>query len=197
MATALRATLIASLAGFFLPGAQALPAGDDDRLERRQTVVSTEDRPNGHRWTRARILVQAPVAVVWDTVHEERKRDPDLAYSKVLSQEHNRATLEQKFVLIPVIGAATCVLANEEKPLERIDYWLLKSDRFKAMEGSWVLKPHHNGKSTILELSTYIDTGFPVPRNIMDAITARKLERRLGNVRRMAEGNHKQLAHQP
>jgi len=175
------------------PGARAADS-EQTRLMKGNTIISSETGATGNRRVKAKILIQASPDIVWTSVHEERKHDPDLAYSKVLNQENNRATLEQKFAFLPVIGTAVCVMANEEKPGERIDYWLLKSDRFKAMEGSWVLTPHDGGKATVLELSTYIDMGYPVPRAFMDTITSRKLERRLNNVRVVAEKSQR-LAH--
>ena len=157
-------------------------------------VVSSELKQTGRRWVKARILINATPEVVWNAVHEERQSDPDLAYSKVLTQEQNRLTLEQKFAFLPVIGTATCVMLNEEVPFQRIDYRLLKSDHFKVMEGSWVLTPHQEGRATILELSTYLDLGYPVPRAFMDGITSQKLQRRLSSVKVLSEKLQGQLA---
>ncbi len=164
------------------------------RLLKGHPVVSCEKKPTGHRWVKATILINARPDIVWHAVHEERKSDPDLAYSKVVSQEHNRLTLEQKFAFLPVIGTATCLMLNEEVPHERIDYRLLKSDHFKAMEGSWVLTPHSEGHRTILELSTYLDLGYPIPRTLIDGVTSQKLQRRLTNVKLMSEKLQSQIA---
>lgn len=149
-------------------------------------TTATADRPR----VKAQIVINAPREVVWQSVHEERKHDPDLAYSKILKEEPNATTLEQKFVLLPVIGTAVCVMDTAEVPLQRIDYKLVKSDRFKAMEGSWVLTALEDGKKTALELSTHIDLGMPVPRAFMNAVTAKKLEKRLNRVKQMAETTH-------
>ncbi len=166
-----------------------------------EAVVTSEKRAGDKVWHTAKILVKAPPKVVWETVHEERKKDPDLAYSKVLEQGVNECRLEQKFVLIPIIGAAVCEMHNSEVPLQRIDYKLLKSDRFRSMEGSWVLTPTDEGRHTLLELSTHLDLGMPVPGPIMNTVTSKKLARRLGNVKKMAEHHHAQVAsqnsHQP
>jgi hypothetical protein len=157
-------------------------------------VLSTE-HANGHKRVKAKILIHASPHVVWETVHEERKKDPDLAYSKVISQDaENQVTLEQKFAVIPVIGTATCVMKHVEKPFERIDYTMVSSDRFKAFEGSWVLTPGSDPNETILELSTYCDMGLPIPRGMVDGVTGKKLQRRLSNVRNMAEATQTRLA---
>lgn len=150
------------------------------------STAPSADRPR----VKAQVIINAPREVVWQSVHEERKHDPDLAYSKVLKEEPNASQLEQKFVLLPVIGTAVCVMDTAEVPLQRIDYKLVKSDRFKAMEGSWVLTSIEDGKKTALELSTHIDLGMPVPRAFMNAVTSKKLEKRLNRVKQMAETTH-------
>lgn len=135
----------------------------------------------------AHIKIEAPLSVVWRVVHEERKHDPDLAYSKVISEGNNEFLLEQKFDLIPVIGTSVCQMQQKETPDTRIDYKLIKSDRFKVMEGSWVLVPSADHNSTTLELTTTLDLGMPVPRNIINHVTLKKLERRLHHIKQMAE----------
>ncbi len=157
-------------------------------LEKNQVVIGTLDH-NGHKRVRARVKIAAAPHVVWETVHEERKTDPDLAYSKVLETNGHTSTLEQKFQLIPVVGTAICEMKNVEIPGHRIDYWLTKSERFKALEGSWVITALREG-GTILELSSYIDMGLPIPRTMQDMVTGKKLERRLQNIRKMAEQAH-------
>jgi len=162
----------------------------------KEPVSLTQEHNNGNTWVKARVLVKAPPEVVWYSVHEERKHDPDLAYSKIIEEhaDKNECTLEQKFVLIPVIGSSVCLMNNTEVPLQRIDYKLIKSDRFKAMEGSWVLTPCEDGKATLLELSSHLDLGLPVPKSFMNSVASKKLERRLSHVKTMAEGMHSRVA---
>lgn len=191
-------TIVAALAITYLTSS---PAEARDLLhgcskgKAEEVSVSSEKRgTTGKTFVTGRTLIKAPAAVVWDTVHEERKHDPDLAYSKILHSGENECRLEQKFTLIPVIGTAVCEMRNAEVPLQRIDYKLIKSDRFKAMEGSWVLTPQNDGKYTMLELSTHLDMGVPVPEHFMTSATKKKLARRLGNVKKMAESTHAKLA---
>jgi hypothetical protein len=161
---------------------------DTAKLDRGEAVVTLE-KPNGKHLTRARVLVKAPPAIVWHAIHEERHKNPDLAYSKVISgaEYQPESVLEEKFVLLPVIGTATATLKMNETPMQRIDFKLVKSDLFKAMEGSWVLTPHSDGRYTILELNSHMQMAFGVPNIILDGITSRKLERRVNAVRNMAE----------
>src|SRR5271154_4608112 len=39
---------------------------------------------NSASWVKGTVHVKAPAEVVWKAVHESRKKDPDLAYSRVL-----------------------------------------------------------------------------------------------------------------
>lgn len=133
------------------------------------------------------IVINAPAKIVWDAVHTERQNDPDLEYSKVIEQHGNQSLIEQKFNALPVIGAATCQLIQREVPLERIDYKLVKSDKFKALNGSWVLTPSADGHTTVLALSSHLDTGMQYSQAIIDVLTKKKIERRLDNVKRAAE----------
>jgi len=101
---------------------------------------------------------------------------------------------EQKLHHLPIIGTAVSTMHTTEVPLKRIDYEMVKSDRFKALEGSWVLNPGPNKKSTYLELSSYCDIGIPLPRPIRDGITVKKLEKRLANVKKNSEFAQVQIA---
>jgi len=202
-ATAL-AVAVASLLSLMPPGLAGAPLGApaqgklSKEILRNNKEVKKKERVRsvGHDWIKGRALVRAPISTVWYSVHEQRKRDPDLAYSKVLEQSGNESTLEQKFVLLPIFGSSVCVLKNVETPLERIDYRLLRSDHFKAMEGSWILTPSSDGKSTMLELISHIDLGLPIPHCIVNATIAKKIERRLNNIKEMAEGMHADVAGQ-
>lgn len=157
-----------------------------------QQIQAEAQKPSlnsGKARIKASIVIKAPPDVVFNAVHEQRKVDPELAYSKIMKQGVNEAQLEQKFTAIPMIGSATCLINTQEVPNRRIDYQMVKSDKFKSMEGSWVLIPSADGKSTTLELSSHIDTGLPVPRMMMNGITKQKMERRLAHVRELAEKN--------
>jgi len=159
---------------------QARPAFSRDNKAKQEAKEKLEP-------VKAQIKIAAPSNIVWQVVHEERKHDPDIAYSKTISEGDHEFLLEQKFALIPVIGTSVCQMHQKEVPGSRIDYKLIKSDRFKVMEGSWVLTPSADNLSTTLELSTTLDLGMPVPRNVINHITAKKLERRLAHIKEMAE----------
>ncbi|MBZ0295056.1 MAG: hypothetical protein K8L99_21005 [Anaerolineae bacterium] len=167
--------------------------GSDGKKEAAVEVTSAKRKDN-KTFVTGKTLINAPAEIVWQTVHEERQKDPDIEYSKVLEQHDNHCRLEQKFKLIPIIGTAVCQMHNSEVALERIDYKLISSDRFKAMEGSWVLSPGADKNFTYLELSTHLDLGLPVPSAMMTSVTSTKLKKRLGNVKKMAEKTQRTLA---
>ncbi len=159
-----------------------------------QTPVKTNAKP--HRRSSAIVHIDAAPEIVWRAIHDERAHDPDISESKVLSACENESTLEQKFQMLPIVGAATCIFHEKEVPGKRIDYELVSSDHCKAMEGSWVIVPGVDGKSTDLELSSYFDPGFPipVPRFVIDTFTTQKIQKRLNNVKRAAEAERAQLS---
>lgn len=154
----------------------------------------TEKQANGHRWVKAQMLIQATPEIVWQSIHNEQNADQDLVYRKIISKGVNDVVSEQKLHHLPIIGTAVSTMHTTEVPLKRIDYEMVKSDRFKALEGSWVLHPGPNKKSTYLELSSYCDIGIPMPRPIRDGITVKKLEKRLANVKKNSEYAQVQIA---
>jgi hypothetical protein len=132
------------------------------------------------------IDIKAPVTQVWEAVHHERASDPDLAYSKVIQQKGNQILLEQKFNALPVIGEATCLMVQQETPLKRIDYKLVRSDKFKEMSGSWVMEPKQDG-TTALVLYSRLDTGLPFSQGVIDNVLQDKINKRLSRVKASAE----------
>jgi hypothetical protein len=150
----------------------------------------------GEAGASATVLINACPEVVWKAVHEVRLHDPDLAYARTLTRQGNSSTLEEKFLSIPIIGAVTAVLQENETPLKRIDYSLISSDKFKRMEGSWLLTPVCGGKQTLLQLSSFLDVGVPFSQPFIRSATERKIDRRLSNVKQVAEREQATLAGQ-
>lgn len=156
------------------------PSGD--------TSLGTSGGINTADWPGVKALVQinASAEDVWNAVHKERANDPDLSYSKVIQQKGNRVLLEQKFHALPVIGEATCLMVQEETPLKRIDYKLVRSDKFKNMAGSWILQSKPDGTTT-LELYSHLDTGLPYSQGLINGILQDKITKRLNRVKAAAE----------
>lgn len=156
------------------------------------SVWWTEKQVNGHPWIKVKVLIGAPASAVWQAMHKNCEHDPDVVQRKVISKSGNEETLEEKLGWLPLVGTATCTLHSTEIPLERMDYSMVSSDRFKALEGSWVLTPGPGTDSTYLELSSYCDIGIPVPRFLREGITVKKLQTRLLIVKKVAESTSKE-----
>jgi hypothetical protein len=139
------------------------------------------------------VLIKAPVSVVWETIKRQRELDPDMEYSKTLSRSGNQAIIEQKFTGLPVWGSTTNVIQEQETPFSRVDYQLVKSDKLKALEGSWVLAPADNGGSTRLSLSSRLDVGIPFTGGIAKKVASRMVTKRLTNVKALAEQTQRKL----
>jgi hypothetical protein len=140
------------------------------------------------------VLIEATPEVVWRAVHEERMNDPDLGYVKVLEHKGNRMLLEEQFVSVPILGQVTAVLQQHEEPFKRIDYTLIRSDKFKRLEGSWMLTPMAGGKHTLLELSSLLELGVPFSGPFVKNATQRKIDKRVKNVKHAAEREAARMA---
>lgn len=132
------------------------------------------------------IEIKAPARIVWDAVHKERAEDPDLTYSKVVEKQGDKVMLEQKFNGMPIIGQAVCLLEQTETVNKRIDYKLVKSDKFKALSGSWILTELPDGV-TRLELHSVLNTGLPFSEHIINHVLRGRIGKRLERVKVSAE----------
>lgn len=133
-----------------------------------------------------RIEIQAPARIVWDAVHKERAEDPDLSYSKVVENRGEKVMLEQKFKGMPIIGEAVCLMEQTETLNQRIDYKMVRSDKFKALSGSWILTELPDG-STRLELYSVLNTGLPFSEHIINHVLKGRIGKRLERVKASAE----------
>ncbi len=136
------------------------------------------------------MTVNAKPEHVWEAIQHERKgMDRTL-----LSYDGKEATIDEKFASLPIVGAATCTYIEKESSTnERIDYALLRSDRFIVFQGSWIISPGKDGSSTVVELSNAIDPGIRVPfwQDITKLAAHRMIKRRLESVTAYAEKLHK------
>ncbi|MBP9091830.1 SRPBCC family protein [bacterium] len=144
----------------------------------------------------SRILINAPVEIVWKMVHEERESAPNLVYSKLHKEDSNLLVFEQKWTIVPFIATTTCVISENEIPYKRIDYKVIKSNQFKVMEGAWVFTPINSGSDAVkteLELTTHLELRRLAPMKIVNAMAKRKIEQRLAHIKELAEKPHANL----
>jgi hypothetical protein len=144
----------------------------------------------------SRILINAPVEIVWKMVHEERETAPNLVYSKLHKEDSNLLVFEQKWTIVPFIATTTCVISENEIPYKRIDYKVIKSNQFKVMEGAWIFTPINHGSDaakTELELTTHLELRRLAPMKLVNAMAKRKIEQRLAHIKELAEKPHANL----
>lgn len=137
------------------------------------------------------ILIKAPPHVVWKSMIEQRKMDPDSAYVKA-STDNGAPFVEQKFVFPSPFGNAECILHLDEVTAQRVDFRMISSEELKAMEGSWVLTPTEEGH-TKLTLSTYVEPHMSLPRMITNGIVSHRSKRNLSMVKKLAESSAKSM----
>lgn len=152
-------------------------------------VAANATPPKSFKGVTASLTVHASPEHVWRAIRALRDDDPDGV--KTISQTANEDILEEVFDELPLIGEARCRYKETYKPFQRIDYQMISSDHFKAFEGSWVLTPAAGGHQTIVELSSYIDTGLCVPfaHQLTNVATARNVHRRLEEVKKAVESH--------
>lgn len=132
------------------------------------------------------IAINAKPEHVWLAIQHQRQSD---GHRKLLSYDGTAATLHETFASLPIVGEASCVyVENESSPMQRIDYALLRSDRFAVFQGAWVISPGKDG-TTNVELSNSIDPGIRVPfwQDITKLAASRLVKKRLDAVSTYAE----------
>jgi hypothetical protein len=143
--------------------------------------------PKPYKYVSCQILINAPVDVVWKTVHVECDSAPDLISNNLLESSGSHSVFEQKWNVIPLVSRTTCVIDEVDYPNTRIDYKLLKSDEFKVMEGSWLFTPAQDGHATVLELTAHLEPRRHDPVVFLNAVAKRKMSKRLAHVKKLAE----------
>jgi hypothetical protein len=134
------------------------------------------------------VMVSASPETVYDAIKMQRQVDPA---RKLVSYTGAEAVIDENFSGLPVIGNAKCLYKEVESSPGRVEYYLVKSDKFKRFEGCWTLTPVDGGRKTELKLSSYLETGVHVPfaRQITNCSIRKDVLRRLGRVKVMAEAS--------
>lgn len=151
--------------------------------QKNDTETSAKRRKTG---VYEEIIINASPTVVWKSMLEQRQHDPDSAYVKPVTK-NGSDVVEQKFVFPSPFGSAEVVLHLADTPAERVDFKLISSEDLKAMEGSWVLTPSKDGRSTTLGLSSYVEPNMCLPRIIMNGLVGHRVKRNLSMVKKLAE----------
>jgi hypothetical protein len=168
-----------------------------DFLSGKPALKDTKDptyTENAHDFISCKILIKAPVDVVWQTVHVERDLAPNLVYNKLLQAHENQSVFEQKWAVFPFLARTTCVMDETDFPPTRIDFKLLKSDEFKSLEGKWLLTAADDGSSTLLELKAHLELRRRFgPKTLISALAKHRMNKRLEHVKELAEQSRTEM----
>ncbi|HEY9785379.1 MAG TPA: SRPBCC family protein [Candidatus Obscuribacterales bacterium] len=132
------------------------------------------------------IVVDAQPSVVYDAIRSQRQVDPA---RKLISTSGNEAVIDERYSGLPVIGSARCIYKEvESAPNARMDYELIKSDKFKSFQGTWLLTPVGDDRTEV-RLTSKLDTGLHIPfaRQITNSAVMKDVQRRLTRVKDLAE----------
>lgn len=146
------------------------------------------------RGARVSSLVMASPLVTYAALRAMRDEDP--SGCKVLSSGGGESVIEEVFDGLPLIGQATCVYRETYDPPKTVSFKMIRSEKLKAFEGEWTLQPVDDGRHTMVNLRSYIDTGLNVPfaRKITDMAGTNELKQQIADLKKSAELKQKKQA---
>jgi hypothetical protein len=156
------------------------------RAQENQTAQDCEREKKTRETLRLVATIKARPECVWSSVHDARTKYPGLASAKMISEDERGSVFEQTFV-VPFIGDTSCTFSLCDIPPSRMDYKLIESNIFSAIDGSWLLAPGLDGHSTSVELSCYVTAKRVLPKFLLKLILGRKLGKQLDFVKTTAE----------
>jgi hypothetical protein len=164
----------------------AVAKGDASASASKGSGLENKSAPRG---SCQEIIVNAKPEEVYNAIR--RLRDDSQDTVKELSHQANHCVLEEKFPGLPLVGDAKCVYEEVYTPYSRIEYSMVRSDRFKAFEGRWLLLPTEDGTATRLSLSSYVDVDIPLPfaKQLCKLQTSHGVKERLQEVKAVCEKN--------
>lgn len=139
----------------------------------------------------SKMLINASPEVIFRAIRDYRHCDS--AKRTVVEEKKNRSIVKEKFGNLPVLGDVECTYEEIETPYTRIDFQLVTSDKLKVFEGNWILQPVEGTNSTLVKLTSYIDSGLSIPaKDFLQHLTAHQdIHKRLTYVKKEAEAQQK------
>lgn len=133
------------------------------------------------------ILVNATPTAVFNAIKKSRYQEP--ARRRVVATDTTSCVLEENFKGVPVLGDVVCRYKEVEVGIQRIEYQILTSDKFKAFDGAWELEPVQEGKATRLKLSSHVEPQMHVPfaKQLSVMGTRKDIKRRLSHIKDCVE----------
>lgn len=133
------------------------------------------------------ITVKAPQKEVWEALLSYRHSEP--SKRKVVSSTDEKAVIEEDFGGVPVVGNSKVVYSEKLTPYERVDFQLVESKQVNVFEGTIILEPSKDGHSTVVEITTKLDSPLPIPfkDQILSAQAGSDMQKRLDYIKKTAE----------
>ncbi|MBX3074476.1 SRPBCC family protein [Candidatus Obscuribacterales bacterium] len=133
------------------------------------------------------IVVNATPTAVFNAIKKSRYQEP--ARRRVVTADTTSCVLEENFKGVPVLGDVVCRYKEIEVGVQRIEYQILTSDKFKAFDGAWELEPVQEGKATRLKLSSHVEPQMHVPfaKQLTAMGTKKDIKRRLSHIKDSVE----------
>lgn len=132
------------------------------------------------------LIINASPQSVFEHIQSSRNMEP--SRRKLVSHEGNVAVIEENFDDVPFIGKVKCTYQEIETPGKRVEYKMIKSDKFKSFEGVWDLTPTADGE-TLVKLHAFTESKISVPfaAAIGNPSALRDVQRRLKNLKTWTE----------
>jgi hypothetical protein len=142
-----------------------------------------------------RIQIDATSELVFDSIR--KYRTCELHHRHLVSSEGNHALIEENLQDVPLYGTVRCLWLEEEIPYKRIDYKMVKSDKFSSASGSYIILPSQASGSVTLELDSQFEIGLHLPfaREISQAAARKDMRTRLELIKNLSE--NRQIAAKP
>ncbi len=132
------------------------------------------------------LIINASPQCVFEHFQSSRTMEP--TRRKLVSNEGNVAVIEENFEDVPFIGKVKCTYEETETPCKRIEYKMIKSDKFKAFEGVWDLTPTPEGTTLVkLHANTESKINVPFAAALGNPSALKDVQRRLKNLKTWTE----------
>jgi hypothetical protein len=141
----------------------------------------------------SKMLIKAAPEQIFRAI--KRYRYCDAAKRTVVEEKGNRSIIKEKFGGMPILGDVVCTYEEIETPYTRVDFQLVTSEKLKVFEGNWILQPVEGTNSTLVKLTSYLDSGLSVPaKDFLQHLTEHQdIHKRLAYVKKEAELEQQKL----
>ncbi len=172
---------------------QAALSHNDNHVKQTTADGSRSQKTETKRGVLAQGTIMLPPKLVYEALRSMRDVDP--SGCRVISSNESESIVEETFDDLPIIGKAVCVYRETYDPL-RVNFKMISSDKLKAFEGEWTLKPINNGSHTLVSLRSYIETGLRLPfvKKITEMASSKEAKDHIEYLRELAFSKAKQLA---